>query len=56
VEPKPVPGPEIVTDDTANARFQIEIETWGERGWAAVARICRWAQRHGAPVPCPEAE
>jgi hypothetical protein len=55
VEPKPVPGPEIVTDDTANARFQIEIETWGERGWAAVARICRWAQRHGAPVPCPSA-
>ena len=54
VESKPVPPPDIVTDDAANARYSIAIEAWGERGWRTVARICRWAVANGAAATCPE--
>jgi hypothetical protein len=53
VEPKPVPPDEIVTSAAAAARYDVELESWGERGWKAVARICRWAKGHGAQVECP---
>lgn len=51
-EPKPVPAPEIVTDDHAAAAYSAAIEAWGERGWAAVGRLCRWAARNGMKVEC----
>lgn len=53
VEPKPVAGPEIVTSAQAAAEFDVKIESWGERGWRTVARICRWAKENGASVNCP---
>lgn len=53
VEPKPIAGPEIVTSAQAAARYDVAIESWGERGWQAVARICRWASRNGMEVACP---
>lgn len=56
VEPKPVPPPEIVTSAQAAADHDIAIEGWGERGWRAVARICRWAKEQGLTVDCPESE
>ena len=51
--PKPVPGPEIVEDATAEALFNSAIEAWGEAGWAQVGRLCRWAKEHGSKEPCP---
>lgn len=54
VESKPVPTPEIVTSDIAAAEYDAAIEAWGERGWSAVGRICRWAKAQGATLTCPE--
>lgn len=57
VEPKPVPPVDIVTSAQAAAEYDIAVEGWGERGWRAVARICRWAKEQGAEgLTCPEAE
>lgn len=53
VEAKPVAGPDIVTDDHAAAAYSAVIEAWGERGWAAVGRLCRLAARNGMKVACP---
>jgi len=55
-EPKPVPTEAILTDAEAEARYNSAIEAWGERGWAQVARMCRWAVAHGSRVPCPPAD
>ena len=54
VEPKPVPPPEIVTSAQAAAEYDIALETWGERGWLQVGRLCRWAREMGAQVACPD--
>lgn len=56
VEPKPVPPPEIVTSAQAAAEYDIAVEGWGERGWRAVGRLCRWAKEQGMSVDCPRAE
>lgn len=53
VEPKPVALPEIVTSAQAAADYDIAVESWGQRGWNAVARMCRWAKDSGASVDCP---
>lgn len=56
-EVKPLPGPEVFESDEAAQTFNSAIEAWGERGWAAVGRICRDAVRKGAPYPegwCPK--
>lgn len=55
VEAKPVPGPEIVESAQAAAEYDAAIEAWGERGWNAVARICRFVAGHGMAVSCPAA-
>lgn len=55
-EAKPVPGDDVFESDAAAQRYNSSIEAWGERGWAAVGRICRDAVRKGAPYPagwCP---
>ena len=54
VEPKPIPPADIVTSAQAAAEYDIAVEGWGERGWLAIARICRWAREQGAEVACPE--
>lgn len=54
VEAKPRPGPEIVTSAQASALHDAKVESWGERGWATVARLCRWAARNGMAIDCPE--
>lgn len=54
VEPKPVPRADIVTSAQASAEYDIALESWGERGWNAVGRICRWAREQGASVSCPD--
>ena len=55
VEPKPVPPPEIVTSAQAAAQYDVAVESWGERGWLTVGRICRWAVEQGAEgLSCPD--
>lgn len=55
VEPKPVPTHDIVTSAQAAAEYDIAVEGWGERGWRAVARLCRFFAGHGMAVSCPPA-
>jgi hypothetical protein len=56
VEPKPVPTPEILTSEAAADAYDASLEAWGERGWAAVSRICRWANANGGKFECPAHE
>ena len=57
VQPKPAMPIEAITDDRAAADYGSAIETWGDQGWSAVARLCRWAERNKLPHPdCPRAD
>ena len=51
VEAKPVLSVEALASDNALAEHDAAVEAWGERGWAAVGRICRWAEDTGAQLP-----
>lgn len=53
-EPKPVPPVEIVTDQAAAARYDAEVEAWGERLRSAGVRVCEWlnAAAKGADYKC----
>ena len=42
---------EALASDNALAEHDAAVEAWGERGWAAVGRICRWAEDTGARLP-----
>lgn len=54
VKPKPVLAPEAVGSEAALDRHEIALEAWGEEGWRAVGRICRWAVENGATgLMCP---
>lgn len=53
VEPKPQLDPAALGSEAALDAHDIAIEAWGEDGWKAVGRICRWAKANGAPVDCP---
>ena len=55
VEAKPVLTVEALASDNALAEHDAAVEAWGERGWAAVGRICRWSVEVGAKLPfqCP---
>ncbi len=50
---KPIPSADIVTSAHAAADFDVAVQGWGQRGWNAVARLCRWARAQGAAVDCP---
>jgi hypothetical protein len=52
VEAKPRLDPAAVDSEAALIAHDIALETWGERGWQAVARICRWAKANGMAVEC----
>lgn len=56
VEPKPRLDPAALESEAALDDFDIALEVWGERGWLAIGRICRWAKANGMDVSCPEAE
>lgn len=54
VEAKPRLDPAALDSEAALDAHDIALEAWGERGWAAVARVCRWAERNGAKgLDCP---
>lgn len=52
VEPKPPLDPSALDSEAALDAHDIALEAWGEAGWAAVTRICRWAQANGMAVGC----
>lgn len=51
VEAKPQLAADALASDNALAEHDAAVEAWGERGWAAVARICRWTEAGGAKLP-----
>lgn len=54
VEPKPRLDPAAIDSEAALDAHDNAVEAWGERGWATVARLCRWAADNGAPgLDCP---
>jgi len=55
VEAKPRPGLDILESRAAGRRFENAKDAWGERGWAAVARLCRFHAALGMALPfeCP---
>lgn len=54
VEQKPLLDPAAVESEAALDRYEIDLELWGERGWAAVARLCRFHKATGMPgLICP---
>lgn len=57
VEPKPQLSADDLTSEAALDQHDIAVESWGERGWRTVARICRWAERNGAKgLACPNGD
>ena len=57
VEPKPVPPLAVLTSSEAGEKHDNAIEAWGERGWLAQGRVCRFHAAQGMPLPfaCPAA-
>lgn len=54
VEAKPRLDPAALDSEAALDAHDSAVEAWGERGWAAVGRLCRWAADNGAPgLDCP---
>ena len=59
VKDKPVPPDDVLTSRIAGERHDNAVEAWGEEGWAAVGRLCRYFDRTGMPgldCPAPPAE
>lgn len=54
VEAKPQLDPAALDSEAWLDAHDIALEMWGERGWATVGRICRWADQMGAKdLNCP---
>jgi len=54
VEPKPWLAPDALESEAALDAYDIALESWGERGWATVARLCRWHVEMGMTgLSCP---
>lgn len=56
VEAKPRLDPAALESEAALERHDNAVEAWGERGWATVGRLCRWAERNGMRIDCPPAD
>ena len=54
VEPKPIPPDDVLTSRIAGEKHDNAVEAWGEAGWAAVARLCRFFDEMGMEgLDCP---
>lgn len=51
VEPKPVMPDAAITDDAAATKYSSDVEGWGDRRWAAIARLCWRAAANKMPHP-----
>jgi hypothetical protein len=56
VEAEPVAAPAIATSEQAYEDYNEAVAAWGRRGWAAVARLCRYSKTMGMAIDCPVAE
>jgi hypothetical protein len=53
-EDKPKPNAAILTDPSADARYNSAVEAWGDRIRAAGLRLCRFHERTGMHIlACP---
>lgn len=52
-EAKPAPTDDILTSEAAAARYDADVELWGDRLHDAGVRICRWAKDSGLKIDCP---
>lgn len=52
VQGKPRLDPAALDSEAALDRHDIALEAWGEAGWQAVGRICRWAKANGMAIEC----
>ena len=57
IKGKPVPPDDVLTSRVAGEKHDNAVEAWGEEGWAAVGRACRFWRDQGMPLPfeCPAA-
>lgn len=53
-EAKPVPPDEIVTSAAASEHYNAAVESWGDRISDAGLRLCRFFERTGMAVSCPD--
>ncbi len=54
VEAKPLLDPTALESEAALDAHEIAIESWGDRGWSMVARLCRWHVEMGMKgLSCP---
>lgn len=53
VEAKPVPTADILVSETAAAKYDADVELWGDRLRDAGLRICNWAKDNGMKIVCP---
>lgn len=56
VEPKPRLDPSALDSEAALDAYDIALEVHGDRGWAAVARLCRFFKGQGMRIDCPPAD
>jgi len=55
VEAKPKVTAAALESEQAFVAHVIALEMWGERGWATVARLCRWHAEMGMKgLSCPK--
>ncbi len=55
IEAEPVAPPAIATSEAAYEDYNEAVAAWGKRGWAQLARICRYYKAVGMPVACEPA-
>ncbi len=54
VKPRPVASVEGLTSEAALDRYETDLEIWGEEGWLAVGRLCRFFDAMGMKgLDCP---
>jgi hypothetical protein len=53
VKPRPVADPAGLTSEAALDRYETDLFLWGEEGWLAVGRLCRFHQTLGMKIRCP---
>lgn len=54
VEAKPRLDAAALVSEAALDAHDSAVESWGERGWLAVGRLCRWSASMGAKdLDCP---
>lgn len=51
-EPKPAPTDAILTSEIEAAKYDADVELWGDRLHDAGVRVCKWAKANGLKIVC----